>query len=977
MKFRLTAFFFLFSAALLAQTVVTTTPTYPTQTDSITITFDITRANPTDKPTLSGFTGDVYAHTGVTIKVGSGAPTRWQKVIGTWADNVVQPKLSFEKYNVYKITIVNPRKFYTRGTNVVQANENITELCFVLRNPDGSRKTEDIFVPLYSPGISVIINNPKVDVNFGDPLRSPVFVSAGGKVDISVTAAEVGTKTKSITLFVSGTKKAESSTNNLSYTFFANDYSSGKNEVKVVATDTANLKDSSTFVIMRNPAIKDPPFPTNNQIGINYYETDPSKVTLAFYAPQKNFVYVIGDFNDWKVDTTFYMNRYEPKPDSTIWWITIPNLESGKEYGYQFLIGGSLRVQDPYAEKILDPVYDKHINPPVTPSYPANKTSGIVSVLQTGQQKYSWQVEKFIRPAKEKLVIYELLVRDFVSTQSYKTLKDTISYLKKLGVNAVELMPINEFEGNDSWGYNSMMFFAPDKYYGTKNELKAFIDACHQNGIAVIMDIVLNHAYGQNPMVRMYWDNVNNRPAANNPWFNQQSNFQNPEAHWGYDFNHESRATQYFVDRVIHHWLTEYKFDGFRFDFTKGFGNNFKSMSDLWGSKYDADRIRLLKRMVDKAWLYDPTAIMIFEHLAENSEETELANYGIFLWGNINYNYNEATMGWHDGGKSNFESISYKVRRWNQPNLVGYMESHDEERLMVKNLMYGNLSGSYNIKELNIALQRMKLAGAFFFTVPGPKMIWQFGELGYDVSINYGGRLAPKPIRWNYYTEGPRSRLFKVWSALINLKKNYPAFSSDNFPMSVSGYLKRMWINHSTMNVVIIGNFGVTAGTMQPEFQNTGKWYNYFSGGELNVTNVNMEVSLEPGEFRIYTTQKLPTPEPGILANVKDEITIPSEFKLEQNYPNPFNPTTIISYKIAPINLTTSFFVTLKIYDMLGREAATLVNKLQSAGNYRIELNANQLHFSSGVYFYRIVVSDPSLHSSQNFVQTKKMIFLK
>jgi len=113
-----------------------------------------------------------------------------------------------------------------------------------------------------------------------------------------------------------------------------------------------------------------------------------------------------------------------------------------------------------------------------------------------------------------------LLVRDFVAAQNWQTVKDSVAYLKKLGVNAIEVMPFNEFEGNNSWGYNPDFYFAPDKAYGTETALKEFIDECHLQGIAVIMDMVMNHAFGSSPTVQMYWNSALNRPAANNPWHN-------------------------------------------------------------------------------------------------------------------------------------------------------------------------------------------------------------------------------------------------------------------------------------------------------------------------------------------------------------------------------------------------------------------------------------------------------------------------
>ncbi|MBA4406995.1 alpha-amylase [bacterium] len=958
---RLIAFILFFTTSVFAQTVVTTTPTYPTSNDSIVVVFDASKGT----AGLKDFTGDVYAHTGV-ITEKSANDTDWKYVIAGWTTNVPKAKMTSIGNNLYKTTIKpNPKDFYG-----VPSGEKILKIAFVFRSADSQKEGKDtggkdIFIPLYSGGIKVGFNTPTINFSFGDPLRSPVFVSVGGTVPISVTVTEVGTTVRSVKLFINGTKKAESSTKNLLFTFTTDEYSGDKNEVKVVAEDVGSAKDSSTFVIMKNPVIKNLAIPFGSQIGVNY-----NTGVLAFYAPGKKFVYLIGDHSDWKVDAAYFMNRDFSTSDS-LWWIGMPSMTADPpgEIAYQFLIDGSLRIYDPYTDKILDPNNDPNISPLVYPnlkSYPKDKTSGIVSVLQPSKSNYNWNVTNFSRPAKEKLVIYEMLVRDFVSTHSYTTLVDTLSYFKKLGVNAIELMPISEFEGNDSWGYNPTTYFAPDKYYGTKDDLKKFIDACHQNGIAVIQDIVLNHAYNSNSMAQMYWNNANNRPAANNPWFNVRSNFLNPDAQWGNDFNHESLATQYFVDRVLQYWLTEFKIDGFRFDFTKGFGNNQKpSSGDIWASNYDADRIRLLKRMVDKVWSYDPTAIMIFEHLAENREDQELAQYGILMWGNMNYNYNEATMGYVN--TSNFGGVSYKSRSWSVPNLVGYMESHDEERLIFKNLQYGNSSGSYNIKNLQTALNRIKLAATFFITVPGPKMIWQFGELGYDISINQAGRLGRKPLPWadslGYYSSTDRKSLFNTFAALNRLKRFYPAFSSTDFTLNASGATKSLYINHSSMKVAVIGNFDVVSQSASLTFQNTGKWYEFFSGDSLTVTNVNMQMNLLPGEYRLYTSNRIPKASDLITA-IKQEHELPAEFRLEQNYPNPFNPETVISYQ-----LPVSSYVTLKIYDLLGREVATLVNEVQPAGIHHSQFSILNYALSSGVYLYRI--------EAGNFVQSKKMLLIK
>ncbi|MCA2004398.1 MAG: T9SS type A sorting domain-containing protein [Ignavibacterium sp.] len=939
----------IFSTQIFSQIVVTQ-PQYPTQIDSIVIFFDATQPGAEE---LLNYTGTVYAHTGVNTNVGN-----WQHVIGNWGDNQTQPALTRLGPNLYKLTIGYPRIFY----NVTNPSETIYSIALVFRSSDATKQTRpDIFVNLYQPGLTLIVQNPKVSVQFGDPQRSPGFVKEGETVPIDVQAVVIQTRVQSITLSVDGNQVAVSDSARLIYNFVYSDYSVGPHMVKVVGIDTAGTADSTTFMMFVNPPIVNAPLPNGIRPGINY--TSPVTATLALFAPYKDFVYVIGDFNDWKVQTNYFMKRHYVNPDSVIWWIELTSLSPAAEYAFQYLVDGKIRTGDPYSQKVLDPWNDQSIPSTTYPNlkpYPFYKTEKIVSILQTAQSQFQWQVPNFQKPPKEKLVIYELLIRDFSTLRNYQFLIDTLSYLKSLGVNAIELMPVMEFSGNLSWGYNPIYHTALDKYYGTPTKLKQFIDLCHQNGIAVILDMVLNHADNLSPLAMMWWNDTLNRPAENNPYLN-------PVARHPFnvfnDFNHESNATKYFVDRVNEYWLKEFKFDGFRFDLSKGFTQNFTNDVGQW-SQYDQSRINILKRMADKIWEVDSTAYVILEHFADNSEETVLANYGMMLWGNLNHDYSEAAMGY----QSSLSWGSYKTRGWNYPHLITYMESHDEERLMYKNLVYGNSLGDYNIRNLSIALQRIKLAATFLFPIPGPKMFWQFGELGYDISIDYNGRTGEKPVRWDYLNDLRRKNLYKVFRELIKLKTNYEAFSTTNYTMDTGGYIKKINLYHPTMDVAIIGNFYVGALTPSANFSRTGWWYDFFSGDSINITNPTQPMTLQPGEFHIYTTEKLPTPEPGILLDVEDsEETIPKEFNLEQNYPNPFNPATKIGWQ-SPVDSHQ----TIKIYDVLGKEIVTLVDEYMPAGRYEIEFNvARQAGYelSSGVYFYRF--------TANGFDQTKKMMLLR
>lgn len=865
-----------------AQTVYTEPP-IPTADEAVTVYFN------SEGTGLEGYTGDVYSHTGVTID-----DNQWQYVIGTWGNNNSQPQLTDLGSGLYKLEMLpSIREFYE-----APAGENITEMCFVFRSEDASQQTSpDIFVEVYELGLNV---------NLVTPDESPYFVNPEEEIEVLAEA----TLAETISLYVDGTLIASVSGNTITETITASPDPDTKHWIKAVAEAGGNqVADSNYYYVRGETEIAE--VPGGLPDGINYI--DDQTVTLVIHAPFKESIYLIGDFNDWQVGPEYKLKRTTQGINGldTRYWVTISGLNPGQEYAFQYLIDEELRVADPYADKILDNLNDPYIEDDTYPNlkpYPINKTTKIVSVLQTAQPEYEWQVQNFERPEVTDLVIYELLLRDFLEAHDFKTLKDTIPYFKRMGFNAIELMPVSEFEGNLSWGYNPSFYFAPDKYYGPKDDMKAFIDECHANGIAVIMDMVLNHAYGQNVMARMYWDEVNNQPAPNNPWFNAECPHQ-PYC-WGNDFNHESPYTQAFVDRVNAYWLTEYRIDGYRFDYTQGFTNTGS------GGSYDATRIAIIKRMADELWAVSPDAYVILEHWTENSEEKELTNYGCMVWANLNYHYNEATMGWNNN--SNFSGVSYLVRNFNYPHLIGFMESHDEERLMAKNINYGNSSGSYNIQDTVTALKRIELAAAFFIPVPGPKMVWQFGEMGYDYHINYPGeigqddhRLDPKPIRWDYLEQPARKELSNVFGRLNHLKQNYEAFATGDFTMAVNGAFKRIWLNHNSMNVTIIGNFGVTEGNIDPDFQHTGNWYGYFGQDTLTVDDVNSTIMLQPGEYRIYTDQPVELPPPPLGINEMEQEDTGSLMI----FPNPASGEVNISFSLAE-----SGEVEVAVYDMSGRQ---------------------------------------------------------
>ena len=540
------------------------------------------------------------------------------------------------------------------------------------------------------------------------------------------------------------------------------------------------------------------------------------------------------------------------------------------------------------------------------------------------------------RTSKELDLKEQSAVRDFFASEhrNYQSLIDTIGYFKRLGVNAIELMPIMEFNGNESWGYNPTFMFAPDKAYGTKNKLKEFIDVCHQNGIAVILDIAMNHQDTPNPYVMMDFDFTPGvfKPTAANRWFN--INATHPYSVF-FDLNHESSYTKAYLDTVNHYWLNEYKVDGFRFDLSKGFTQNVKcggSTSDEGCIAIrDNTRIAILKRMADKIWSHTDDAIIILEHFTDNSEEKELAEYrlnegkGMMLWTNVTNAYAQNSMGYE--GNSDFSWINTDVRSWAVHHAVGYMESHDEERMMYRNLQNGKNVSGYNIKTLPIALKRVQAAATLFYTIPGPKMLWEFGELGYDYSINYCSdgsingqcRTYNKPVAWSYREDAVRYAVYEHISDLLRLRNTYDVFTEGTATISGGSTLKKQMIlrnnpytaaptNESEMNAVVVVNFDVTNQNMAVEFPHTGTWYEYYSNGaELSVEFATAAVQFKPGEFKIFTDVKIENPK--IVTGRESELGVSLSI-----YPNPAKRTLTIASEspVLSVSLTTMQGVRIK-----------------------------------------------------------------
>ena len=875
----------LFSMGSLMAQVVWTDPPFPSADDQVTLYYDASQGN----GELDGII-PVYIHTGL-ITSQSSTPTDWQYVNMPWASTDPQWVMDFEATNLWSYDFGGQTlaDFFGIGTGV-----EAEQLAMVFRNGPGTlvgRDTDgsDIYLPLSAGGFEAV---------FLQPSESSALVVAGTSTPLSATATEPA----HLTFTLNGDVLAEDTdATQLDFDFTPTE--DGTSTIVFTANNGSEVVTASVdlIVLPETPNVAEAPAGTVD--GLNP-SADGTSIVLQLFAPGKSHVFFVGDLTGWTIDEDFMMNV---TPDGNRFWIELTTINPAQEYRYQYhVMPNDDRFPDPYAEKQLDYWNDNWIPESTYPfliDYPVGLTNQApVSVFQTGGPEFEWTDGGFDRPAQENLVIYELLVRDFSEERTFQFILDTLDYLSSLNITALELMPINEFNGNDSWGYNPSFYFAVDKAYGPKDKFKELVDACHERGIAVILDMVLNHSDWPNPQILMWWQG--NAPAADNPFFNVQ-----PPANgfnFFFDYDHQSEATQDFTKRVMDFWREEFHVDGFRWDLSQGFTWNGT------GGSYDQDRINLWEEYGSHVWSQDPEFYMILEHWTDNQEEKVLSDMGFMTWANVTHDYQEAAMGY----PSNLNWASWQARGWNHPRSVSYAESHDEERLMYKNVQFGNSNGSYDASDLETALARMELSACFNLSLPGPKMIWQFGELGYDYSINTCSdgvtisedcRVAAKPVRWDYRDAAARYRIYQVMAALSGLKRDHAVFQTTDFNWDVWGYGKRLHLNGNDMNVVVAGNFQVTNLSMTPGFQHTGTWYDYFSGESIEVTDLEAALDFVPGEYHLWTDVALETPE---------NILAIAEAKEDAGFtiaPNPGVDATLVFD--APIAGAAE----LRVFDLTGR----------------------------------------------------------
>ncbi len=748
--------------------VVTSDPT-PLQEDSqnVVIYFHADQGNKglINQPTSAG----LYAHTGVSIVGKDGKISDWQYVPADWSTNLPKCKLEYVSSNLWKLNIGDIRTFYG-----VPADIKITKLCFVFRGANGKPEGKDIgnadiFIPVSDKGFQIA---------FTSSVAEGIVSENTGIVNFTVSS----TKAADLSISVNGSLiKAASATKTLSTSYKfpgVGDYT-----ITAEANDGSETK-SETLSFCWAEASKPETSAEIPEMGA--IRNGDGSVTFCIAAPGKQNAMIVGSWNDYKTSGSQVMNYVDQQIDGgtfRFFTITLPEnlVPRNTPVIYYYIIDNNIKVGDPYARLVLDPYNDKYISPdvyPDLPQYPESKVSGTpVALFADNLTDYDWTVSDFAAPDKTDLIIYELLIRDFTGTEgkadgngTIRGAIEKIPYLKSLGINAVELLPINEFNGNISWGYNPNFYFAIDKAYGTPQDYKEFIDKCHAEGIAVILDMVFNQSDGLHPWYMMYTPEENPFYNLNAPHYYSVLN----------DWNQGYPLVERQWKDVLRYWLKEYKIDGFRFDLVKGLGDNnsYANSGSAATDAFNESRIDRMKRLHQYMKEINPDAYFINENLAGAAEENKMAADGELNWVNINNAGCQFAMGY--SSESNLNRMWALQDNRTAGSTISYLESHDEQRLAYKQAAYG----AEGIKDNTLtSCQRLGSAAAQMLLVPGSHMIWQFSEMGnaQNTKTSTGGNNTdPKIVNWSLLDKPDNKALFESYQQLISLRlANKELFTSE------------------------------------------------------------------------------------------------------------------------------------------------------------------------------------------------------
>ncbi len=809
---------------------------------------------------------DVYAHIGVITTLSSG-DSDWKHVVTPWPSSSNQQRANTDKNrltliapNTYTLNIGDMRTYF----GITSATEKIKKIAVVFRNADGTKEGKtntggDILIDVLADGFQMAFTSDATNNVFGAPttVNFTVNTTAPADIKLDVNGTVFGTATAATDFTKPYNFNAEGN-----YIVTATATYGGRNYTKTL-----------NFNYPRASQQQDYPGGTPKMGAVRNAD---GTVTFCLAAPGKASVMLVGSWDDYQMLDRNLM-KYQDYQGARYFWTTVSGLADNEWYPYYYIVDENYKVADPYAHMVLDPWNDRASQLTLSwrdrPKYPYDKLSGIMlAVYRHDTETYNFS--PFTIPDHDNLVIYEMLLRDFTGLTGFAAANGTVRqaierlpYIKALGFNAVELMPIMEFGGNNSWGYNTNFYMAPDKAYGSPTDYKDFVEECHRLGMAVILDIVFNQTDGLHPWYMMY-------TPGSNPFYNKTA----PHA-WSVlnDWNQGYPLVQQQFTDALKYWMEEYNVDGYRFDLVKGLGDNDSYANGT--EAYNQSRVDRMIRFHNVIKSVKPNGIHINELLGSAQEEKALGNDGQLQWANVNDASCQFTMGWDTGNNNLYRFLSSRDggRPWG--STVSYAESHDEERMAYKNAAFGapgiKLPEGTDETITIGSLRRLGTLAAQMLMTPGPKMVWQFGELGNGQTTKQtsgDNDTGAKIVCWNYLEDPDRMELHNTYASIINLRMDNPELFAQsatmqasmlNNPFNSTRYIRLTAGNKEValfVNPAVVGgakpvNVPVTllsAANSRLICASPGFYENIADAGSGNVT-----VNVPAGSFAIYATKNV------------------------------------------------------------------------------------------------------------------------
>lgn len=549
-----------------------------------------------------------------------------------------------------------------------------------------------------------------------------------------------------------------------------------------------------------------------------------NQVEFKLFAPYNKKTSLIGCFSDWE--------EISMEKDEDGYFRTQVELSDGV-YQYKFRVQSKSWFFEP--DQWID------VNDPYATDIANDATQNCILRIKDGKKvvdTYVWQHDDKPLPPDHELVIYEMHVGDFSGGENdpdprgnYKHVIEKLDYLCELGVNAIELMPVKEYPGDYSWGYNPCHFFATESSYGSTADLKNLIDECHGRGIRIIMDGIFNHSEAESPLTQInhdYWYHHEPRDPDNNwgPEFNYEH----------YDENLETFPARKFIGDVVRFWIEEYHIDGIRYDAARQIAN------------YD-----FMHWIVDQA--HQTAGAKPFYNVAEHiPETTSITNVDGPMDGCWHDSFYHCIKEHICGDIFDLERLKDVIDCKRQgflgaTNVVNYLTNHDHERLMVE-------MANREIFE-EAAFGRFKLGAVLLMTAVGVPLVWMGEEFGEYQPLTP----ESSKIDWQLLGNDSNRNLLEYYKGLIGLRKDNHALYTNNIDFfhenpesKVIAYTR--W-NDEGSRVVVVANFSdkFLAGYQIPTFPEAGTWHEWTANYDLEAGDDGLMLDLGEYEAKVFVWQ--------------------------------------------------------------------------------------------------------------------------